>query len=526
MRIMKKAVYTMLVAVLCASSPTFVHAQTIAELQVLIASLTQQILELERQIRNYGGVPLSSAPIGSVSCPTLTRSLYVGLSGADVTSLQQFLAADASLYPEKLVTGYFGGLTEAAVQRWQARHNVISYGTPDTTGYGVIGPATRAAITRVCAGGMLIPPPTTPPVSGVGTCIVGNTFLAHGETRTFFLTTSAVTCQGISRTCLSGVLSGSTAYGQLSCTSISTAGGSCTIDDITITHGKSRTVYKQRSVLFGQSCEPFGQARTCENGILQGNADYRYATCSVQDPGTCIVTASSTLSTTMPHNTKRNFYTAETVSWDESCDDIKQNRTCADGILSGTTSYTYPTCKVIPAQSCVLDNVTVTHGTTDTFYSSRSVSGSTECRNIDQERTCTNGDLSGSDTYTYAVCARNGQQWCRLDGTYVAHNTTATFYSQETVPFGNACSQFAGERTCDDGTLDGDSSYAYASCSGEAAKSCTLDSVTLTHTGQATFYSVRTAPTNGTCGENSQIRMCNDGILTGSSSFEYGSCAD
>jgi PKD repeat protein len=76
-----------------------------------------------------------------------------GSSGADVKRLQQFLAADPSVYPEGTVSGYFGALTEKAVQRWQAKNNIISNGTPSTTGYGQIGPKTAAAIALLCSAG-------------------------------------------------------------------------------------------------------------------------------------------------------------------------------------------------------------------------------------------------------------------------------------------------------------------------------------------------------------------------------------
>lgn len=56
------------------------------------------------------------------------RSLEAGMRGDDVATLQTFLATDASLYPEKLVTGYFGPLTRAAVTRFQAREGIAQVG--------------------------------------------------------------------------------------------------------------------------------------------------------------------------------------------------------------------------------------------------------------------------------------------------------------------------------------------------------------------------------------------------------------
>jgi len=72
---------------------------------------------------------------------TFTRSLSSGVSGADVSELQRVLALDPNLYPEANVSGYFGGLTQKAVQRFQEKYGIASAGSQ---GYGVFGPATRA----------------------------------------------------------------------------------------------------------------------------------------------------------------------------------------------------------------------------------------------------------------------------------------------------------------------------------------------------------------------------------------------
>lgn len=82
----------------------------------------------------------------------ITSSLQLGDRGAQVTELQTFLAASPSIYPEGLVTGYFGSLTQAAVQRYQAARGIVSQGTPATTGYGRVGPLTMASINAQLVG--------------------------------------------------------------------------------------------------------------------------------------------------------------------------------------------------------------------------------------------------------------------------------------------------------------------------------------------------------------------------------------
>ena len=143
--------------------PLAVSAQSVTSVSDLIAqtqSLIQQINSLQTQQKGLsnasGGGSLAGGTMTAVPgvCPQLSRPLKLGLSGNDVSSLQQYLAQDRSIYPEQGVTGYYGALTQAAVQRWQARFSVVSSGTPDTTGYGVVGPRTALAIKTQCAPGL------------------------------------------------------------------------------------------------------------------------------------------------------------------------------------------------------------------------------------------------------------------------------------------------------------------------------------------------------------------------------------
>lgn len=103
-------------------------------------------------------VPSTTPTTPSVSgCNVLPGNIGFGASGEDVSRLQAFLSKDSSIYPQGLVTGYYGQATEDAVQRWQAAHNVVASGTPMTTGFGVIGPMTRGIMNREmemeCEGG-------------------------------------------------------------------------------------------------------------------------------------------------------------------------------------------------------------------------------------------------------------------------------------------------------------------------------------------------------------------------------------
>jgi peptidoglycan hydrolase-like protein with peptidoglycan-binding domain len=114
-------------------------------------------------------VPSTSAPVTPSTPPSaapavsLTRTLSSGSQGTDVTSLQQFLASDPTVYPEGIVSGYYGPKTLAAIQRFQEKYGIASLGQ---TGYGVVGPKTRAKIHELSGSSMPVLVPVVPLPAG------------------------------------------------------------------------------------------------------------------------------------------------------------------------------------------------------------------------------------------------------------------------------------------------------------------------------------------------------------------------
>jgi len=84
-------------------------------------------------------------------CVSISVSLSFGARGDAVTKLQQFLSQDKEIYPDGIVSGYFGALTQGAVQRYQARYGIVTSGSAATTGYGSVGPKTRAKLLGTCS---------------------------------------------------------------------------------------------------------------------------------------------------------------------------------------------------------------------------------------------------------------------------------------------------------------------------------------------------------------------------------------
>lgn len=63
-------------------------------------------------------------------------------TGDEVIALQEALRADGEFPSAVQSTGYFGTVTLLALQKFQVKYGIASSGTPATTGYGRVGPAT------------------------------------------------------------------------------------------------------------------------------------------------------------------------------------------------------------------------------------------------------------------------------------------------------------------------------------------------------------------------------------------------
>jgi len=95
---------------------------------------------------NAGGISSGGLSCASgLQTTSLTRNLYKGIKGGDVKTLQTFLVNQKYLTADS-ITGFFGPLTEKAIQAFQKSQNIISSGSPLSTGYGNVGPMTRTKI--------------------------------------------------------------------------------------------------------------------------------------------------------------------------------------------------------------------------------------------------------------------------------------------------------------------------------------------------------------------------------------------
>ncbi len=97
-----------------------------------------------------------------------TKTLNVGIVDEQVKRLQEFLKQFPDIYPEGLVTGYFGLLTENAVKRFQMKEGVEAI--------GIVGPKTRFKLNELITNRIADPVVTIDSASGASTT---SEFLPH-----------------------------------------------------------------------------------------------------------------------------------------------------------------------------------------------------------------------------------------------------------------------------------------------------------------------------------------------------------
>lgn len=152
---------TMLGGSLALPVAAFAEDLTASEKQEMVEKLKKQIEELkekkkqiEEQAKKLQESRKEAAKNVGDAAKLLRNQLRRGMSGDEVRSLQEFLAEDRDVYPEGLVTGFFGQMTENAVRKFQRKHGIDAVGE--------IGPKTRTRIHELLEewreGGKKIPP--------------------------------------------------------------------------------------------------------------------------------------------------------------------------------------------------------------------------------------------------------------------------------------------------------------------------------------------------------------------------------
>jgi peptidoglycan hydrolase-like protein with peptidoglycan-binding domain len=117
--------------------------------QLLIQRLLEEIDSLKKQIAEILAQK-GQTPVGQ-TCSQINVNLSIGHTGEQVSCLQQFLKNQGtSIYPEGMVTGYFGNLTSLAVVRFQEKYASEILAPFDLlSGTGYVGEKTRNKINEL-----------------------------------------------------------------------------------------------------------------------------------------------------------------------------------------------------------------------------------------------------------------------------------------------------------------------------------------------------------------------------------------
>lgn len=307
----------------------------------------------------------------------------MGSSGNDVRALQQFLAQDPNVYPEGTVTGYFGSLTLKAVKRFQINHDIVSSGTPSTTGFGIVGARTRAAIASLCsgqktaahAGGYF----TVTPISGTASLTVNGTAFVNTvnscDSATYILDygdgTQSQQIPVNAGACAQQTNDFSHTYQNAGTYQLTLSAGSHhTTATIVVTAPPQQSSAANNAT--PQSCTPAPmqtQTLNCPNGQTGAWTQMRTQYC--------------------PSG-------ATTPVWGAWTDTAN---TCA---AQTATQPATPTMQ--QASSCTFAGQTIKDGSRVLAFQNPSTSVGNGCAAV-EERTCSNGKLSGS--YQYDTCAWN-----------------------------------------------------------------------------------------------------------------------
>lgn len=130
---------------------TTVSTMTITQLKAKIAEVITALIQLINELITNLQAQLQAALTGGSQTAALSGVLNVNLkygdSGDDVKLLQTWLAKDATIYPEAIISGNFGTATRAAVIRFQEKYtSEILTPAGLTKGNGLVGSLTRAKL--------------------------------------------------------------------------------------------------------------------------------------------------------------------------------------------------------------------------------------------------------------------------------------------------------------------------------------------------------------------------------------------
>ncbi len=210
-------------------------------------------------------------------------------------------------------------------------------------------------------------------------------------------------------------------------------------------------------------------------------------------------------------------YATATVPYGQTCQ--PQTLTCANGVLSGASSYPNNSCTVLPGAACSFNGQSVATGSSVTGYTTSTVPYGQTCQS--GQDTCDNGNLIGG--YPSATCSVGSDPDCNVNGQPLPNGQSVTYYAQASVPYGQTCA--SQTLTCTNGVVSGGVSgqgyYTAPSCTVTPAASCNYQGQTIASGSSVTTYPDTVVPYGQTC--QPQTSTCNNGVFSGPT-YNYPAC--
>ncbi len=345
-------------------------------------------------------------------------------------------------------------------------------------------------------------------------CMFNSQVIADGESVQAFkngVENSGSMCVSESRLCSAGVLQGSYTF-----SSCGADQSSCQFNGQVLLNGASVTGFSLAILPYGGNCDSVTTMVKCSNGrVLPTTAS---GTCSVASPSPCSFNSVST-----PSGGVSVGYTSNVVPYGTLCSSVAQSLTCTNGSWSQATQSLFGSCSVSAPLSCGFNGNNILHGQSVTAYLTDTVAAGQTCAG--QTRICTNGILSGSNSYIFGICtpATAAPATCPFGTQTLASGATAIGYSTASVPFGAACSSAAISVSCNNGSIL--PTNASPTCSVNPASSCSFNGVSYASNSSVIAFTSPTVPNNVQCSSVSQNLTCTNGSWNPSSAGLYSSCS-
>ena len=343
-------------------------------------------------------------------------------------------------------------------------------------------------------------------------CNFNDEEIPNGQSLTAYSAESLVydaKCSSVAetRTCNDGELSGSFEFA--SC--VEEPPANCSFDNQIVLHEDYVEAFQLSAVEWNQSCNDYKKIRTCDNGTLS-EADYIFPSCTATEPLDCTFESQTVL-----HGADVEAYQLSSVPWNETCSSYRETRSCENGVLSGQ-GFTFSSCEQVTPDNCTFESQTILHGADVEAYQLSSVPWNETCSSYRETRSCENGVLSGQG-FAFSSCEQVAPDNCSFNDQLVEHQSSVTAWQTSSVPHGNSCA--SQERICTNGQLSG--SYTFSSCATAAPDNCSAADYGqfVQHNTSEQFWQTATVPYGSSC--QPQDRFCNNGTLSGS--YTFASCS-